>query len=166
MNIIITIVAIIAVFSILGFLFRSAIKLFLALGLITILFTLFFSDGTSIINKITPFLEKDAGQKVEEFYAEFKSKADEKSVIDADKLISSIKDYVAGAINKEKLKEDLRTFTENNLTEEKLNEGVNIIEASIEAGTITEDLINFALENFTAEKANAFLDLIRSYINY
>lgn len=165
MSVLITVLIIIFMFSILGFIFRSAIKLIMVSCVIFVLFVLFFGDGSSIVSKITPFLKPEEGQAVEDFYSEFKDRTNEIAVVDTDKIITSIKNYVTGTINEEKLKEDLKAYAGKNLTDEKLSEGVEAIKASIKEGTVTEDLKNFITENFTGDKAVEFLITIKKYLH-
>jgi hypothetical protein len=149
--------------AVLGFIFRTFLKLALILIVAAILFTLFFGSGEGIVDKAKAFLSDEDGQRVEELYDDFRDRSE--GPIDGDALLSSIKDWVSGKADGGKLKEGLLSFAEENLSAENLNKALDLIKESIENGSITEELVQFAEDNFTAEKAQAFLEMIKQYIN-
>ena len=156
------VIGFIIVVAILGFVFRTFLKIALVLIVAAILFTIFFGSGEGIVGKAKVFLSDEDGQRVEELYDDFKDRST--GPIDGDALLASINDWVTDTVDSDKMRDDLLRFVGEGLTVENLNHALSLIKGSIDEGEISEELIQFAEETFTKEKAEEFIDMIRGCI--
>lgn len=157
------VIGIVVVFLVIGFVFKTFLKIGLVLAAAALIFTLFFGDGAKIVQSLSSFMPGENEQIATEFYEDFKSRS--QGPVDAENMLQSIKDWVAGKVDIAKVGEDLFGFADENLTLENLNLALDLISEAIESKSIPEELTQFAQDQFSAEKAEEFLLLIQSYIN-
>lgn len=73
-------------------LFKVAIGVGIAFVLIPMLFTLFFGDGSALIQQAAGYLPPETGQQLEESYDYFKEKESQDQLIDAEKVQEAVDD--------------------------------------------------------------------------
>lgn len=84
--IVIGILVVLLIFCLIAHLAKIAIGIAVIVFVIPMLFTLYFGDGSNIVNKVTDYLDPTVGQQVEESYKHFKDKEKENPVLDIDAI--------------------------------------------------------------------------------
>lgn len=163
MDFIIRLAAIVLFLSAIWVFVRVLFRAALVVSLIFFLFTLFWGDGSSIVTLASSAFGEEWGAKIEDFYSDYKGRAEESSVMETENMIQAVQEYMEGKAEIQKVLDTFVLLADHTLSNETLQEAKVLLEAALELGEMTPELEAFIHANFSVEKAE---EVIRALIDY